>query len=287
MARRKIGFIDYYIDEWHANNYPRWIRESFLAGEFELAWAWAEIDKTGGMTTDAWCAKYEAGRATSLERLVADCDCLVVLSPDNPERHEELCALPAASRKPTYVDKTFAPDLATAKRIAAAFERNATPMWSSSALRFAEEFDTLARQGIRRGTAECALTRGPGTMAQYGVHQVEMLVSLLGPAFRRVMQCGPAAARHYVFEHDDGRRAMMTMSNGLPFQLSARRGEAVFHSPQLAGTFFPRFIEAMLAFFKDPAQVPVTKAETCAVIASVEAGMKADTHPDTWIEVPR
>ena len=23
----KIGFIDYYLDEWHANNYPDWFRE--------------------------------------------------------------------------------------------------------------------------------------------------------------------------------------------------------------------------------------------------------------------
>ncbi len=23
----KIGFVDYYIDEWHANNYPAWFAE--------------------------------------------------------------------------------------------------------------------------------------------------------------------------------------------------------------------------------------------------------------------
>lgn len=23
---KKTGFIDYYLDEWHANNYPQWIR---------------------------------------------------------------------------------------------------------------------------------------------------------------------------------------------------------------------------------------------------------------------
>ena len=22
----KVGFIDYYLDEWHANNYPAWIK---------------------------------------------------------------------------------------------------------------------------------------------------------------------------------------------------------------------------------------------------------------------
>ena len=24
----KIGFIDYYLDEWHANNYPEFIRKA-------------------------------------------------------------------------------------------------------------------------------------------------------------------------------------------------------------------------------------------------------------------
>ena len=23
---KKIGFVDYYISEWHANNYPGWIK---------------------------------------------------------------------------------------------------------------------------------------------------------------------------------------------------------------------------------------------------------------------
>ena len=39
-------------------------------------------------------------------------DCLLVLSPDNCEMHEELCQIPLRSGKRTYVDKTFAPDLA-------------------------------------------------------------------------------------------------------------------------------------------------------------------------------
>ncbi|MCF6175148.1 MAG: hypothetical protein L3J71_05240 [Victivallaceae bacterium] len=30
---KKIGFIDYHIDEWHANNYPKWIRESSRKNE--------------------------------------------------------------------------------------------------------------------------------------------------------------------------------------------------------------------------------------------------------------
>ena len=36
---KKLGFIDFFIDEWHANNYPAWIREAKRGTEFELAYA--------------------------------------------------------------------------------------------------------------------------------------------------------------------------------------------------------------------------------------------------------
>ena len=37
----KIGFIDYYLDEWHANNYPEWIKEA-SGGEMTVGYAFAE-----------------------------------------------------------------------------------------------------------------------------------------------------------------------------------------------------------------------------------------------------
>ncbi len=53
---KKIGFIDYYLSEWHANNYPNWIKTANekLGTDFEVAYAWAELDKSplDGVTTD-------------------------------------------------------------------------------------------------------------------------------------------------------------------------------------------------------------------------------------------
>lgn len=37
----KIGMIDYYLDEWHANNYPKMIRE-LSDGKAEIGLAWAK-----------------------------------------------------------------------------------------------------------------------------------------------------------------------------------------------------------------------------------------------------
>ena len=113
---KKIGFIDYFLDEWHALNYPKFIKDA-TDGEFEVAYAYAEIDKPGGMTTDEWCEKFGVQRLDSIDEVVEKSDCIIVLSPDNPERHWDLCQKPLRSGKCVYVDKTFALEKATAEAL--------------------------------------------------------------------------------------------------------------------------------------------------------------------------
>jgi hypothetical protein len=49
---KNIGFVDYYISEWHANNYPKWISD--VTDEYKVAYAWAEVDVSAvtGESTD-------------------------------------------------------------------------------------------------------------------------------------------------------------------------------------------------------------------------------------------
>ena len=57
---KKIGFIDYYLDEWHANNYPAWIELACekLGVSAEIAYVWAEDPAPEGkMTTAEWCVR--------------------------------------------------------------------------------------------------------------------------------------------------------------------------------------------------------------------------------------
>ena len=55
---KKIGFVDYYISEWHANNYPGWIKN--LDCGYEVTHAWAELDVSpiDGRSTAEWCDKF-------------------------------------------------------------------------------------------------------------------------------------------------------------------------------------------------------------------------------------
>ena len=82
---KRVGFIDYYLDEWHANNYPEMFRK--YAGSCEVVCAYGKIDSPlpGGINTREWGEKYGIAIADSIEEVIERSDCLVVLSPDNPE----------------------------------------------------------------------------------------------------------------------------------------------------------------------------------------------------------
>ena len=176
----KIGFVDYYLDEWHANNYPQWIREA-SGGTMEVSLAFGLIDSPiGGRTNAQWCADMGIPQAKSIAEVVEACDAIVVLSPDNCEMHEQLCQLPLRSGKPVYVDKTFAPDLETAQRIFAIAEESHTPCYSTSALRYAEEYQGL--EGIK-----AISTWGPNEFETYSIHQLEPVMMLMGADAARVM----------------------------------------------------------------------------------------------------
>ena len=82
----KVGFIDYYLDEWHANNYVHMLHD-YSNGEVEAVYAWAEIDSPeGGLTTDAWCEKYGLTRMMTQEDLIEKSDVLLVLAPRDPKK---------------------------------------------------------------------------------------------------------------------------------------------------------------------------------------------------------
>ena len=113
---KKVGFIDYFLDEWHANNYPELIK-NHSGGEFAVKYAYGKIDSPSGMTNAEWSEKYGILLCGKIEEVIEKSDVLIVLSPDNPEMHEELCDLPLKSGKLVYIDKTFAPDKTAAERI--------------------------------------------------------------------------------------------------------------------------------------------------------------------------
>jgi predicted dehydrogenase len=275
----KIGFIDYYLDEWHANNYPKFIAQQF-GDEFKVAYAYAEKDKEGGLTTDEWCAQFGVERCATIAEVVEKSDCIIVLSPDNPERHLDLCREPLASGKRVYVDKTFALTKDIAKEIVAIGEANNTPFFSTSALRFSNELADVPREGI------CFInSRGPGRFDTYAIHQIEPIVVLMGSEVKRIMSVG-SGYETMVIEFSNGRRAVMSHYDwkGIDFEMVVNYEDgSIYKVPQMAG-YFDNFINKLCTFFKT-GETFADHAETISVMGIIEAGNKALANPGVWVEV--
>lgn len=277
---KKIGFIDFYLDEWHANNYPAWIQEA-SGGELEVAYAYAVIDSPkGGLSTDGWCKKYGITRCYSMEEVVEKSDCLIVLSPDNAEMHEGLCQLPLRSGKPTYVDKTFAPDGDTARRIFAVAEGYGTPCYSSSALRYAAEYRDICRYGVTAVTSV-----GPSSSFEtYCIHQLEPIMMLIDSPVEKVMYI-PAERSHTVLlSFADGRQASMTgFLDGAAFTLNVA-AEGGNSSASAKSDFFHEFILELCDFLQT-GEEKVSHEETIRIMDVRGAAIRAEKTPFQWVSL--
>ncbi|OGO89249.1 MAG: hypothetical protein A2Y15_09810 [Clostridiales bacterium GWF2_36_10] len=277
---KKIGFIDYFLDEWHANNYPKFIKD--IAGdEFEVAYAYAEIDNPKGLTTDQWCEKFGVTRLNTIEEVVEKSDCMVVLSPDYPERHWDLCQKPLRSGKRVYVDKTFALSKEIAANLVKIAEESGTPFFSSSALRFATELGKVDKNDI-----VFINSRGPGNFDTYAIHQIEPIVILMGSAVKRLMSIGSGKYESLVIEFEGGRRAVMShygwsgVDFGMTVNYSDGRTQVI---PQMSD-YFPGFMSALCNFFMT-GDIKAKHDETVSIMGIIEAGNVALKTPGDWVNV--
>jgi len=208
---KRIGFIDFFIDEWHANNYPAWLRASSRFKGFELGYAWEEKTRQGGRGLADWCYENKMIPAVSIEEVVEESDAVFVLAPSNPEIHERLAELPLKSGKPLYIDKPFAPNLETAKRIADMAERYHTPLMSSSALRYGFGFTKAMKDIFYKKRPDFAVTTGGGSnFPEYAVHQIEMIVAALGTGASKIRTTPCGDKLHLEIEYIDGRFAAIS-----------------------------------------------------------------------------
>ena len=276
----KIGFIDYYLDEWHANNYPNWIKEA-AGEEMQVAFAYGEIDHpSGGLTNKAWAEKNGITLCDSIDEVIEKSDVLCVLAPDNPETHERLSEKALKSGKITYIDKTFAPDLATAKRIFALADEYKTPAMTTSALRYADEYAELDSDNL-----DSAVSIGGGEPDVYVIHQIEPTVMLFGTDAVRVMNTATVHSPVYTVEFKSGKKVNMVCSKAYcSFMMTFNFKDGSNKFVTVKSDFFKNFIKNLIEFYKT-GEVTIPHEQTLAVMAIREAVVKARNNPDTWVNV--
>jgi len=277
---KTVGLIDYYLDQYHAENYPNWIREA-SGGEIQVKYAWAMMDKPGGKSNIQCCKDLDIELLGSAQEVIDKSDCLIVMSPDDPQMHEELCKLPLTSGKPVYVDKTFAPDRESAMRIIKIGEESKTPFFSTSALRYTKEYNNLKKDGI-----EAINSRGPGMFENYGIHQLEPIIWLMGVDIDKIMYIGNGSTPAFVLRYADGRTATIAHL-GWECDFSIAINYEGDHAVVIQGAsdFYNQFIIKLVEFFKDGKE-KVPHEETLQVITILEYGKRAMAVPDTWVTLP-
>ncbi len=231
------------------------------------------------MTNKEWAEKYDVLLLDSIEDVVEKSDLLVVLSPDNPEMHEELANIPLKSGKLVYIDKTFATDKAMAERIFGHADQFGTKCFSSSALRFSSELVDIDKSKIRKIYSE-----GPGLYDNYSIHQIEPIMMLMNCRAKRVMALDTEKYPSVIIEFEDGRLAQLRQCLNSDFKIITVDENNSQQEYPITSDFFTLFIDAMIEFFRT-GEVPVSHEQTIDVIAIRESGIRAQKAPFTWINL--
>jgi hypothetical protein len=276
---KKVGFIDYYLDEWHANKYPAWIKEK-SDGEFEVKYAYAAIEKEGKRSNRQWAEEMGVELLDSIEALVEKSDCIVVLAPDDPQMHYDLAKEALESGKPVFIDKTFSLHQEEAAKIFALAEQYHSPCFSTSALRFSKALRQFDKSGI-------ANVVGVGVAIgaeNYLIHQLEPLAVLMGMDVEKVLYQGDGENCRWDLVYRDGRTAVINFIKDwatYAFQIK-REGVKGATLLEINDFFWEGLIEAMLEMFRT-GTVAVDHKETLGIIHVLEGCLTAQEKAGEWI----
>ena len=273
----KIGFIDFYMSEYHSNNYPAWIREASekLGIECEVAYAWAEQDVSprDNMTTDEWCEKYGVQHCNSIKEVCELSDFVFILAPADPDKHLPYAKEAFKYCKRLYIDKTFAPNPTEAEEIFALAKEYGVEFFSTSALRYATELDEY--KGVKTLT-----TTGNGNKLEvYIIHQVEMIVKLLGIGAKSVSCHMDGEAHVFDVSYDDDRHAVMNFHAKLGHSVESDGRKTAITSP-----FFKALVVDVLRF-ANGGEKSFCSCETIEAIKIRSAAVEAYENPGKVVSI--
>ena len=275
---KKIGFVDYYISEWHANHYPEWIQQAkeTLGTDFQVAYV-SPLDQ---VTTAQWCEKFGAEKCDTIEQLCEKSDYIIVLAPSDPDKHLKYAEKVLPFGKRTYIDKTFAPDYVTAKKIFDIAGKYGTPFFSSSALRYADELKGVGP------IKSMFLTASGSNFEEYIIHPVEMIVSLFQSPVEKVKVEAMGAQRICRVVSQNGVEAAIMFSAGYNYSIMAIPAEGKPYRQAITSSFFVSLLQDIIHFFETGEQ-SFDPQQTLEVMRVRDALMAAESRDGQWLSVER
>ena len=245
---KRIGLIDYYINEWHALNYPAFLKnvKKEIDSGFEITDFYAEIDHPD-LSSDEYEKKYDIHKCSSLEELCSTCDYLMVLYPDNPERKLDVIKRAIPFKKPVFVDKTFVDSFEEAKQVFELAKQFGTPLFTSSSLRYADEVVALENP-------ESLLVIAPSVhLSDYWIHPLEIVVSKMGPNALRAKLSRSGVHNMLSIAYPENRSALIVIAEGGNAQDFFVSGNGKFKQNlvRCVSSYFENEMKDILRFFKE------------------------------------
>lgn len=245
-AGRRIGFVDLNLDNYHANVFLQALRGPLASRGFTVTGA------TGTKIPEsrAWAEKNGIPFFESDAELNAAVDFFMVLAPSNPEVHLDLCRRILPFRKPTYVDKTFAPNQDVARQIFALADQHGTAVQTTSALRY-----TNVQEEVRKAApakVEHMITwGGGGSFDEYAIHPLELLISVMGHEATALMRRGTPERAQLLVEFSGGRTGVVNVfpKTNTNFAASFTTDKATRHVEVEVAKIFANNLAAILDFF--------------------------------------
>ena len=269
---KKIGLIDYYLDEYHAHE--AFVSLSELGGDktgFSITAAYAERDSLSGITTEAFCKMHGVKRAYSIAELCNEVDFVMIFSPDDNDKKEGYAIEAVKYGKPIFMDKTFTDSYESAVRIFDAADKAGVPLFSSSSLRYASELQPY------KTNSTSVLAIGSGVKLEiYAVHYLEIVCTCMGVGIESVRHEQRGVQEWAHINYRDGRHATVVISMGdhMNFQVLLADHEGQTRSIVIESPIFKLQMEKILDFFRT-GKSTFDRAETLEVMRAIDAIKKS------------
>lgn len=212
---KRIGYVDYQLDNFHANTYLAAIRGPLVGRGYDVAGATAMATAPGR----EWADRNRVRWFETPRDMAAHVDCFAILAPSDPQVHLGLCEQVLPFGKPTFVDKTFAPNFAIAEKIFKLADEHRAAVQTTSALRATEVQRYVAT--CRDDVQSMHVWAGGSSLGEYIIHPLELLISCLGPSVIDMMRLGLDTHPQFVLKFAGGRTGVIDFAAGIDVDFAA------------------------------------------------------------------
>lgn len=209
----------------------------------------------------------------SIEEVADRSDAILLESVDGRVHLAQFRAV--ARGKPVFIDKPAAASLADVRAIFRHADETKTPCFTSSALRFCEEVQTLAGDKAVGDVVGCEavspmhIEPSHPDLFWYGVHGVEALYTILGPGCETLTRTDTESSTVVAGKWSDGRIGTYRgLKHGGAYAATLFGTKSVAHRAGFSG--YGPLVEKICTFFITRKE-PVSREETIEMFAFMEA----------------